>query len=80
MILESTPEAIIEYLVYLWIGQKIFEVFGMSRLAEVAARFMHAEDSSVRIREINSQLRLEYVRAHHEMVDQQMRELFAARA
>lgn len=80
LILESTPKDVIEYLVYIWFGQKLFDVFGMSRLAEVAARFMHAEDSSQKINEINEQLKLEFFRARHEIVDQQMRELFAARA
>jgi F0F1-type ATP synthase gamma subunit len=79
IIMESTPEDLIEYLIYLWVGQKLVEVFGLSRLAEVAARFMHAEDSSQKIKEMNNQLRIEFVRARHEIVDQQMRELFAAR-
>ena len=80
IIMESTPEDLIEYLIYLWVGQKLFEVFGLSRLAEVAARFMHAEDSSQKIKEMNNRLRIEFVRARHEIIDQQMRELFAARA
>ena len=79
-IMESTPEGLVEYLGYLWVGQKLFEIFGLSRLAEVAARFMHAEDSSQKIIELSEQLRLEHLRVRHEIVDQQMRELFAARA
>jgi ATP synthase F1 gamma subunit len=79
IIMESTPENLIEYLISLWLGQKFFDVFGLSRLAEVAARFMHAEDSSQKIKKITKELRLKYLRARHEIVDQQMRELFAAR-
>lgn len=79
IIMESAPWDIVEYLVYLWMGQKLFEVFGLSRLAEVAARFMHAEDSSQKIKETSGKLRIELLRARHEVVDQQMRELFAAR-
>ena len=79
IIMESASEDIVEYLVYLWLGQKLFEVFGLGRLAEVAARFMHAEDSSQKIKEMNSKLRMEFFRARHEIVDQQMRELTAAR-
>jgi ATP synthase F1 gamma subunit len=80
MILESRPEDLIEYLVYLWLLRKLWEIFGMSRLAEVAARFMHAEDSTQRLKTINEKLRREYLRVRHEVVDQQMRELFAARS
>ena len=80
IIMESAPEDIVEYLVYLWIGQKLFEVFGLARLAEVAARFMHAEDSSQKIKETSDKLRMEFLRVRHEIVDQQMRELTAARA
>lgn len=79
MIMESSPEGVIEYLAYHWIGQKLFEIFGLSRLAEVAARFMHAEDSAEKISEMSEQLKKEYLRVKHEIVDQQMRELFAAR-
>jgi len=79
IIMESAPDDIVEYLVYLWLGQKLFEVFGLGRLAEVAARFMHAEDSSQKIKETSRKLRMEFLRARHEIVDQQMRELTAAR-
>lgn len=79
IIVESELERIAEYLVYLWLGQKIFEIFGMSRLAEQAARFMHMEKCAQRIKELDKKLKFQYFRTRHEIIDQNMRELFAAR-
>ena len=79
-ILESSVGSIIEYLAYLWIGHRLYEIFQFSRLAEYAARIIHLEESSQRIKEIDEKLKLQYFRARHEIIDQQMRELFSARA
>lgn len=79
IILESDLDKIIEYLIYLWLGEKIFQVFGLSLIAEQAARFMHLENCSRRIKEFDQKLKFQYFRARHEIVDQNMRELFAAR-
>ncbi|MBN3039091.1 MAG: F0F1 ATP synthase subunit gamma, partial [Candidatus Omnitrophica bacterium] len=70
----------IEYLIYLLLGQKLYEIFGWSRLAELAARFVHLEESTQKLKELNEKLKLEYFRIRHELVDRNMRELFAARA
>lgn len=79
LILESSPGDIIEYLVYLWIGQKLYDIFGLSRLAEFAARYVHMEESLQKLKEMDSKLRLEYFRIRHELIDRNMRELFSAR-
>ncbi|MBU2064210.1 MAG: F0F1 ATP synthase subunit gamma [Candidatus Omnitrophica bacterium] len=79
IILESNMDKMIEYLIYLWLGQKIYEAFGAVLLAEQAARFMHLENCSRRIKELDQKLKFQYFRARHEIVDQNMRELFAAR-
>jgi ATP synthase F1 gamma subunit len=79
VILESSLSDILEYLVYLWIGQKLYEIFGLSRMAEFAARFVHLEESSQKLKELDTKTRLEYFRVRHELVDRNMRELFAAR-
>lgn len=79
VILDSRPEDIIEYLVYLWMGQKLSQIFILSRLAEFAARFMHLEGGSQRLKEMEASLRLQYFHVRHEIVDRNMRELFAAR-
>ena len=79
VILDSRPEDIIEYLIYLWMGQKLSQISVLSRLAEFAARFVHLEGSSQRLKEMDKTLRLQYFRVRHEMIDRNMRELFAAR-
>jgi len=79
MIKESLVEDIAGFLVFLLLGHKFHEVFGLSRLAELSARFVHLEDSKTKIEQLNKQLRLQYFRQRHEMIDRNMRELFAAR-
>ena len=79
VMLESNLSDILEYLVYLWMGQKLYEIFGFSRLSEFAARFVHLEESAQKLKELDTKTRLEYFRVRHELVDRNMRELFAAR-
>ncbi len=79
IIIESNPGDIVEYLIYLWIGGLFDEIFGLSRLAEFAARFVHLEESSQKLKDMEKTLRLQYFRARHELIDCNMRELFAAR-
>lgn len=79
VIFESRLGDLIEYLVYLWMGQRIFDIFGLSRLSEFAARYVHLEDSLRRLKEMDLKLRLQYFRVRHEIIDQSMRELFSAR-
>lgn len=79
LILESDPRDIVEYLIYLWMGEKLFEIFGLSRLSEFAARFIHLEGSHQRLRDMDTKIRQEYFRVRHELIDRNMRELFAGR-
>ena len=77
--LESELPDILEYLVYLWMGQKLYEIFGYARMSEFASRFVHLEESAQKLKELDTKTRLEYFRVRHELVDRNMRELFAAR-
>ncbi len=79
LILESSASDIAGYLVYLFLGEKFYEIFGLSRLAELSARFVHLENSKTRIEQFNKQLKLQYFRQRHELIDRNMRELFTAR-
>jgi ATP synthase F1 gamma subunit len=79
MIKESLVGDMAGFMVFLLLGHKFHEVFGLSRLAELSARFVHLEDSKTKIEQLNKQLRLQYFRQRHEMIDRNMRELFAAR-
>ncbi|MFH1996080.1 MAG: F0F1 ATP synthase subunit gamma [Candidatus Omnitrophota bacterium] len=80
VIVEGSIGDIVEYLSYLWIGYKLYEILQFARLAEHAARVIHLEESSYKIKDINKKLHLRYARVRHEIIDQQMRELFAARS
>jgi F0F1-type ATP synthase gamma subunit len=79
IILESDISAILEYWIYLFLGGKFFQIFQLSRLAELSARFVHLESSKSKIEQLNKELRLQYFRQRHELIDRNMRELFAAR-
>jgi ATP synthase F1 gamma subunit len=79
VILESRLSDILEYWIYLYLGQKFFQIFGLARLAELSARFIHLEGSKTKIEQLNKELKLQYFRQRHELIDRNMRELFAAR-
>jgi ATP synthase F1 gamma subunit len=79
MILESPVGDIFEYWTQLFLGQKFYQAFGMARLAELAARFSHLENSKGKVDQLNKELKLQYFRQRHEMIDKNIRELFCAR-
>ena len=79
ILLESSLDDCIGYLVTLWVGQRLSEIFGLSRLAEFAARYVHLEESLHKLKEMDTSTRLQYFRVRHEVIDRNMRELFSAR-
>lgn len=79
IILESEPADILEYAIGLWMWHRLYEIFGLARLAEFAARYMHLESSLQKLKEMDNKLRLQYFRVRHELIDCNMRELFSAR-
>lgn len=79
VILESSTDNILKYLAYIFLGNKLSDIFSLARLAELSARFVHLETSKSRIEQLNKELRLQYFRQKHELADRNMRELFAAR-
>ncbi len=80
IILESSPADIAEYLVSLVVAQRLFDIFGYTRICEQAARYLHLEESCNKIQEMNKKLYLQYFRRRHEIIDANMRDLFASRA
>jgi len=77
---ESSPAVVVEYAVKLWLTHKFHEIFGLSRLAEFASRFIHLEESAQRTKDMQGNLRQQYFRQRHEIIDRSMRELFTARS
>ena len=80
MILESKPGDIIEYLVYLWMGMKLYDIFGLSRMAEFSARYFHLEESGEKLKEEDKKVKLQYFRVRHELTDRAIRELVTGRS
>lgn len=78
--LESSAADLLEYLVWLWLGQRLIEIFRMSRLAELAARAIHLDGSCQELKRREQKLKLRYFRERHEVIDRGMRELFASKA
>lgn len=80
MLVESSLASLVEYLVWVWLTRKLVEIFNLSRLAELAARSVHLEGSSQELQRRGKKLQLRYFRERHEVIDRNMRELFAARS
>jgi len=78
-LVESKLGEMIEYMVYVWLGQKLYQIMGLARLAELGARAAHLEGSEQELDRVGEKLKLQYFRQKHEMIDQSMRELFGAR-
>lgn len=79
LILESSLADLVQYLISIWLGQKFYDIFGLSRLSEFAARFVHLEESSQKLKEVEISLKLQYFHLRHELIDRNMRELYSAR-
>ncbi len=78
IIIESSLNNIIEYLVGAWITEKFFEVFEDSKLSEFSARTVHLEESHQVLLQRDRLIRFQYFRSHHEFVDRGMRETFSS--
>lgn len=79
IVFESSPTEVVEYLVYLVVAQRLYEMFGYARVCEQAARYLHLEESCNKIFEMNKKLLLQYFKRRHEVIDANMRELFSSR-
>lgn len=75
---ESRVEDVVEYVVIQWLGARLEQIFALSRLAELGARVLHLEGSYQELMRQGKQLKFQYFRARHEVIDRSMREIFAA--
>ena len=80
VLMESSVSSVLEYLVWLWLGQTLVDVLGMSRLAEFSARSIHLDGSAQELRRRGKKLQLRYFKERREVIDRNMRELFSAKA
>ncbi len=77
LILDSSLNKIIEYLLGAWVMEKLLEVFEDSKLSEFSARTVHLESSHQVLQQRESLMRFQYFRSHHELLDRGMRETFS---
>ena len=80
ILMESPIERVLEYVVWVWLAEKLYEVFGSSRLSEFGARSAHLESSTQELNRRRTRLMRRYFRERREVIDRGMRELFAARS
>lgn len=78
-LIEPTPGAVVDYLVRMWVMQKIYEIFWDSKLSECAARIIHLEGSHAESLNANKKLMYEYFKHLHARSDKNIREIFASR-
>jgi len=77
VIIESPLDGIIEYLVEETLLVKLTEILEDSKMSEFAARAIHLESSSRELDSKKKNLRLQYFRAYHGVIDKNTRELFS---
>ena len=78
IILESSLEGILEYLVGTYIVERLFLIFEENKLSEFGARANHLEGSCQYLKTQGKKIKLEYLKRLHAKVDQGMRETFAS--
>ncbi len=80
VIVESSFDAMLEYLAGVWVTSKLFEVFEDGKLAEFSARAMHLEGSLQKVEKEYQKVKQKCSKASHELIDKGMRESFAAKS
>ncbi|HBO96464.1 MAG TPA: hypothetical protein DE315_07165 [Candidatus Omnitrophica bacterium] len=80
LIIESSLQSMIQYLVETWIVQRFYEILEDSKLAEFSARTVHLEESFQLLQERGKGIRFQYLRSWHELIDKGMRDIFSAQS
>lgn len=79
LLVESPLSSMLETLVWFWVAQKLYEIFGFSRLAELGARSAHLEGSAQELSRQQKKMQQRYFRQRREIIDRNIREVSAAR-
>lgn len=79
ILIEPDPEKVAQGWIKCWIDFRLYQIFWLAKLSELAARIMHLEGSVQELSKINSHLRMEYFKYLHSLSDKSIRELTAAR-
>ena len=75
---ESKIDQMMDYLVEIWITNKLVMMFQDSKMAEFASQAMQLEGSLQNLGELNRKLRLQYVKKRGEGIDASLREVVTA--
>lgn len=78
-LIEPDEERIVDYLIRVWMAQKIYDIFWESKLSEWASRVIHLEESSEVASQISKKLQFFYFRTLHQISDKNIREIVASR-
>ncbi len=78
ILIESSLEELLEYLMGSYIVEKLFLVFEENKLSEFGARANHLETSCQHLGEEGKKFRLQYLKLAHAIVDRSMRETFSS--
>ncbi|MCF7854557.1 MAG: F0F1 ATP synthase subunit gamma [Candidatus Pacebacteria bacterium] len=78
VLIESSLDDLLEYLMSTWIAEKLLEVLEDSRQAELSAKAVRLEESYQTLGDNRKKLMHQYHRVHHEVLDKGMRETFSA--
>lgn len=79
VLLEPSPEHAAAALGKLWVTHRIANILIDTKLAELAARIMHLEESSNQLTEMRNKLRLSFFKEVHAVNDKSIREISAAK-
>lgn len=71
--------SVVEGWVKLWLSFRLLQIFGLSKLAEFAARIMYLEGSIPELIKVNQNLKLDYFKYLHGLSDKTIREIYASR-
>ncbi len=78
IIVESSLDKIVEYLITTWIAHKFYEVLEDSKLSEFAARTLNLENSHQQLLKRNRLLHHQYAYSFHRLIDRNMRDIFGS--
>lgn len=77
VIAEPDIQRVLQYTIALCFGRQLFDIFWESKLSEVVARTVELSDRHETLTKRFEKLKIQYMRASHEVIDTGIREVFA---
>lgn len=79
LLLEPSLRAVLEEMVFLWIGYQLTQICWTAKLAEYSARIMHLESSTQELSNLNQKLGMVFFKHVHALKDKSIREITASK-